>query len=245
MKKIIVGSSIAVLMVSALQAYAGPKIKVKKVPTTGVNLTRISRVSPAMLRQGVRYLPREIRTAAQHTPSQAAMHTHGLSTALPATPFTQAVTRQVVQAEKQISTALPPFRNRAEIPTRVQASETLEQARIRSKAEQNPNILVGAEVENSFARYKRNKLSKQLENEVKQLRAQDQSAASQERAGHYDGLREQEIKRYDQTRRAILERQIVQEDPKAQHELEPALNRHLDELDRINEAEIAERTRLL
>ena len=241
MKKIILGSSIAVLMVSALQAYAGPKIKVKRVPTTGVNLTRISRVSPAMLRQGVRYLPREIRTAAQHPPSQAAMHTHGLS----ATPFTQAVTRQVVQAEKQISTALPPFRNRAEIPTRVQASETLEQARIRSKAEQNPNILVGAEVENSFARYKRNKLSKQLENEVKQLRAQDQSAASQELAGHYDGLREQEIKRYDETRRAIFERQIVQEDPQAQHELEPALNRHLDELDRINEAEIAERTRLL
>ena len=35
MKKIILGSSIAVLMVSALQAYAGPKIKVKKVAPAG------------------------------------------------------------------------------------------------------------------------------------------------------------------------------------------------------------------
>ena len=72
-----------------------------------------------------------------------------------------------------------------------------------------------------------------------QLRAQHQDVdpALQDMMQYYDGLRKQEIEHHREIEMSILNRRI-NGDTHAQYEHEPELNRHLDELDKINESEI-------
>ena len=247
MKKLIVCSSVAVLMLSTLNVYAGPKFKKIKNPKLGA---RVSRVTAETLRKG------ELRYAPEHTPrlSERAEHT----TTAPSSTVQRPNLRDV--QDGTISPRLPsggnvqgvhvgtfrstpelPYRNPADIPTRTQAAQAFEDAKARSKREQNPNILENAEVEFSFARHKRAQFSEQLSEQLEQLRAQDQSALSKEIRAYYVELREKELKRHSEARADIVKRQVEQEDPHAQYDYEPEMNRYLDELDRINEMEIAAR----
>ena len=248
MKKLIVYSSVAVLMLSTLNVYAGPKFKKIKNPKLGA---RVSRVTAETLRKGgLRYAP-------EHTPrlSERAEHT----TTAPSSTVQRPNLRDV--QDGTISPRLPsggnvqgvhvgtfrstpelPYRNPADIPTRVQAAKMLEDAKLRSEQKGDPNILVAQEVEVSFARYKREQLSEKLNSKVQELRSQDKSASSEEISKHYDELRAQEMKRYSDVKRDILERYIVKEEIKAYDELDRELNIHLDALDRINEEEIVQRT---
>lgn len=227
MKKIVVWSSVVVMLLTSANVFALPKLK--RIKINGVNV-RIKSVSKAGKRPT--RISKDVQQVLAAT-RKAVRSTQGLT-------LQQRVERAIWNAEfkRQDNGRILPA-SHSEVPTRTQAAGVYEQAKVRSKKEGDPNILVRQEVEISFMRYKRDRLSKQLNEQVEQLRAQHQNLDPELQVitKYYDGLRKAEIEHHRAIETNILNRRI-NGDTHAQYEHEPELNRHLDELDKINEAEI-------
>ena len=98
MKKLIVCSSVAVLMLSTLNVYAGPKFKKIKNPKLGA---RVTGITAEMLRMGkLRYIPRTVERIA--TPAQA----HVDASAVHAQPINRAASQGLGDIGKSSSGSL-------------------------------------------------------------------------------------------------------------------------------------------
>ena len=241
MKKIVAWGSVLVLMLSCTYVFAQPRVRRVKIPQS---LTRVKRIPKNALKGELRYVPRRTAQATskatQAAAAQSGKTTGAVSKSTRVTKGAKStlanqVERQVTQAEQTQAPRL------TEIPTRVQIAEIYKQAKERSKQEGDPNILIGKESDISFMRYKRGQETERLRTQVEQLRAKDQSALSQEISKYYDDLIDGEMKRHSDAEKDILKRRLEQGNVNAQYEHEPEMNRHLDAMDRINEAEIAAR----
>ena len=131
----------------------------------------------------------------------------------------------------------------AKRPTRRATAALFDYQMYQMRLSGNPHT-DGIEVNYSYARYKLDKESQKVQLQLEQLRYEDTSDASVEITKRYDKLRETENKRHSDRKLDIMKRHIELEDPKAQNEYAPEWDRHMDTMDRINRAELAERTRL-
>lgn len=240
MKKLAALSIMILVSVSSANVFALPKLPKKP-------MKKIAAVGGKTVEQGAKRASVTKKTASSSTSkatqaaaAQSGKTTGAVSKSTRATKGAKStlanqVERQVTQAEQTRAPRL------AEIPTRTQIAKIYRDTKERSKQMGNPNILIGKESDISFMRYKRNQETQRLQAQVKQMRAENQSALSQEISKYYDELRAAEEQRHSDVQMGILKRRLEQENPNAQYEHEPEMNRHLDAMDRINEAEIAAR----
>ena len=240
MKKLAALSIMILVSVSSANVFALPKLPKKP-------MKKIAAVGGKTVEQGAKRASVTKKTASSSTSkaTQAAAAQSGKTTGAVSkstrvtkgakSTLANQVERQVTQAEQTRAPRL------AEIPTRTQIAKIYRDTKERSKQMGNPNILIGKESDISFMRYKRNQETQRLQAQVKQMRAENQSALSQEISKYYDELRAAEEQRHSDVQMGILKRRLEQENPNAQYEHEPEMNRHLDAMDRINEAEIAAR----
>ena len=242
MKKLVVWSSVVVLLFSCVNSFAAAPKKAKRIKM-GKKSVWVKHVSKLrVLNKDQRISRAEMgkpaNTAVNYTLKENAGALKGIDVLQRRVEraITLAESKRLAAAEKSTPRA-EKSTARSEVATRTQAAERYERAKERSERENDPNILIREEVEVSFMRYKRDQFSEKLQAQVTKFRKQHTEPEFQAIVAHYDGLREAEIKHHRTIEMDILNRRI-QGDTYAQYEHQPEWNRHMDEMDRINEAEI-------
>lgn len=244
MKKLVVWSSAVVLLFSCVNSFAAAPKKAKRIKT-GKKSVWVKHVSKLRVlnknQRGARLEMGQGTNAAVNYTFKG----KGEAGALKGMEVLQrrverainsAERRRLATSEKSTTHSEQPA-TRAEVPTRAQTAQRYELAKERSERENDPNILIREEVEVSFMRYKRDQFSEKLQAQVTQLRKQHTQPEFQTIVEYYDGLRKEEIQHHRTIETDILTRRI-NGDTHAQYEHQPEWNRHMDEMDRINEAEI-------